>query len=200
MILGLTLRFGLAAALTAGTMAGIGYGLAATLLPAPARYYHTSYMRMAIPEGWNCGIEGTEHICGPINTPGAKSNTIMVLTAKERGPGDTLDHYRAYLGALHQSADDDGGTVILNELRDQQIGGQVWVVAVTEGSLLRDYRSYYYATVVGNLAALVTMSTHNSVADAHDADALRLLESLKLHKPPGGAGGIAVLAPESATP
>lgn len=177
-------RFLLAALASLALLAGVG-ALAATLLPAPPRYYHTSYMRLAIPEAWTCGAQGTEHVCALAEGP---RRALIVLTAKERGPNDTLDFYRSHLRDSEGRQDGRANPTAPGLVQDRRIGDQLWVVAALDESLLPGYRSHYYATVAGNIAVLVTFSVSLSLGDAHDGDLDRLLESLRLYRRPDGAG------------
>lgn len=178
------IRFLLSFVSTLTTVYFTGEILASVLMPRPLKYYHTTYMRIAIPGNWSCGVSGTEHICGPNRPIGNKSEAIIILTAKESGPQDTLENYRRHLAGMQSSRDrqENHDGVRIESINDRLIGGRAWVVASASGSELPGYKTVYFGTVAGDLSVLVTFSAVVEAAGRYDRHIIRLLESLKLYK------------------
>jgi hypothetical protein len=75
-------------------LCGAGAGLAYLAVPKVPRKYATAIFSFAVPAGWTCRREGSEHVCdfGP-----PPFDSMVVLTMKYRGPNDNLEVYEDHL-------------------------------------------------------------------------------------------------------
>ena len=70
--------------------------LALTANLAHAKRFRNAYVSFELPPNWNCKLEGSEWVCE--NDFSAKTKeAIIILSAKEVGPTDTLPAYMAHL-------------------------------------------------------------------------------------------------------
>jgi hypothetical protein len=128
-----------------------------------AELFRNSYITFELPHGWDCKAVETEWVCRPREVETAR-RTIVVLTAKVRGPNDRMDFYEDYLGTPRPpTVRGDGrerplSTVIY--MRREQMAGREWVRARHYQSLLPRFYSEYFATIDGQLAILLTFSAH----------------------------------------
>lgn len=173
--------------LVAGSMALVGFGSAQIFLPKPLNVFHTSYLSLAIPQGWHCAQGGTEYVCGRVlsDDPEDRRRAVIIFAAKLRGDHDTLDGYRDHLRSP-KSIDEDGLELshsIVESVKDRVIAGRLWVVGQHLHSEVPNYRTWYFATVAEDLAVLVTYSAHSNFAEEHLADVETVLRNLTLLKP-----------------
>ena len=162
-------------------LAGAGAALAALFLPKPVRYFHTSYMEFAIPDTWRCHRTGTEFICEPRVKPESGHRALMVVAAKHVGPMDDRQSYLDHLSAPRRIETEEGERLsVVEDARVIEVDGREWVYGAHFGSEIPGYRTRYYVSDTGNIAAAVTFSTHESVAGDYDREVDVLLGSLKL--------------------
>ncbi|WP_417720834.1 hypothetical protein [Salipiger sp.] len=180
-------RFALAFCATVLVLSAAGFGLARLLLPPPLTYYHSSYLSLSIPEGWWCAQEGTEFVCNrqPDDpaAPVAPRKAVIIFTAKIAGPQDTFDAYRAHLLTPRTLSGEVPATSTVEEVTEREIAGRRWIVGRHFGSELPNYRTWYFATVSGSLAVLVTFAAHRDVADDYAGDIDTVLRNLALTRP-----------------
>src|SRR3954463_6699411 len=63
---------------------------------AHAKLFRNAYVSFELPPNWNCKLEGSEWVCEN-DFAGKTKEAIIILTAKEVGPTDTLAAYLAHL-------------------------------------------------------------------------------------------------------
>ena len=63
---------------------------------ANAKIFRNAYISFEMPESWNCNLEQTEWVCRSEQGKEAKE-AIIILTAKEVGPTDSLALYEGHL-------------------------------------------------------------------------------------------------------
>jgi hypothetical protein len=139
-----------------------GYLLALASFPDPWQRFFNSYMSFYLPQGWECVPAGTEFVCRS-NESDVARRSLFVMTAKFIGPDDNYSYYERYLReprAPGVESDSSAPKSIVEAVEYRSISGQKWLVAVHRGSLLENYRTYYYVTLHKNLAVLITYSHH----------------------------------------
>jgi hypothetical protein len=83
---------------------------------------------------------------------------MMIMTAKEPGPDDSL---AAYTEHLRKIAPANGGTLVNGPVQ-VSLQGTLWIDATLLGSEIPNYYTRYMATVKDDLAVLYTFSVHKS--------------------------------------
>src|SRR5271156_4831665 len=63
---------------------------------AHAKLFRNAYVSFELPPNWNCKLEGSEWVCEN-DFAGKTKEAIVILTAKEVGPTDTLAAYLAHM-------------------------------------------------------------------------------------------------------
>ena len=164
-----------------------------TASAAPAKTFSNSYVSFELPDRWSCTLEQTEWVC----SPGATSESpqaIIILTAKEVGPSDSLPSYKSHLKTPKQITG-RGGNIITSEILtvdDKKIADQPWVDGFHKSSEVPNYLTRYLATTKGRIAVLVTFSAHQLFYSKYSADFLRAIGSLNVIAPkdnPNGRNG-----------
>ena len=166
---------------------------------AQAKLFKNSYLSIDLPERWNCSAEGTEWICKSDEEVAAKE-AIIIFTAKEAGPSDTIDQYEAYLKTPKTSTTETGQPVQsqVKIVQKTSLADQTWVDGLHLSSEIPNYYTRYIATTKGRIAILVTFSAHVSVYTKYSADFLNAIKSLRVIATPdlfqpkslvGGEGG-----------
>jgi hypothetical protein len=96
---------------------------------AAARIFANAFVSFEVPDSWECHLEETEWVCEEteVKTP---HSSIMVLAAKQIGPGDSLDAYYDHLAQVRTIRDKDGKPLRLSKVISVgrvRIGGSEWV-------------------------------------------------------------------------
>src|SRR4051812_44418763 len=96
--------------------------------PTFAKTFSNAYISFELPETWNCVLEQTEWVCRPV-APDIQQLGIIILTAKEVGPSDSLALYKSHLQQPRVIASRTGQPLNSSVLKveDRQINGQPWI-------------------------------------------------------------------------
>ncbi|HMN68869.1 MAG TPA: hypothetical protein PKC28_10060, partial [Bdellovibrionales bacterium] len=107
---------------------------------------------------------------------------IIILTAKEAGPTDTLPAYMAHLQSP-RTLSGRGGAPLKSQIihvKERMIANQLWVDGMHRGSEVGPYFTRYLATIKDRIAILVTFSAHNQHYTKYSADFIRAVDSLRV--------------------
>ncbi|MBX7230856.1 MAG: hypothetical protein K1X29_02095 [Bdellovibrionales bacterium] len=135
-----------------------------------------------MPPNWDCRREGTEWLCVSQYSQKAKE-AIIILTAKEAGPSDTLAQYEARLKEPRMLPKSNGGPAATSKILHVQqriINNQPWVDSLHMGSEVSSYYTRYLGTVKERIALLVTFSAHKSQYTLYSNDFIKAIESLRV--------------------
>ncbi len=148
---------------------------------AQAELFKSSYLSFELPSKWQCTLEGTEHVCSSSTQPG-KKEAVIVLTAKERGPSDSLAAYEQHLKSPRTIPDDKGKPISskIVQVKRSTINNHEWVDGFHESSEVANYFTRYMATIKDNLGILVTFSAHKKVYSKFSADFAKAIQSLRV--------------------
>ncbi|MDZ4660500.1 MAG: hypothetical protein SGJ18_02655 [Pseudomonadota bacterium] len=150
-------------------------------LAAHAELFKSSYLSFELPSKWQCTLEGTEHVCTS-TTQSGKKEAVIVLTAKERGPSDSLAAYEQHLKTPRTIPDDKGKPVQskIVQVKRSSVNNHEWVDGFHEGSEVANYFTRYMATIKDNLGILVTFSAHKKVYSKFSGDFAKAIQSLRV--------------------
>lgn len=157
--------------------------LAALLIAnsAHAKRFRNAYISFELPPNWNCKLEGSEWVCE--NDFSAKTKeAIIILSAKEVGPTDTLPAYLAHL-QTPRTLQGRGGVVSKSKIvhvKERMISNQMWIDGMHEGSEVGPYFTRYLATIKDRIAILVTFSAHKQHYTKYSGDFIKAVESLRV--------------------
>ena len=148
---------------------------------ASAKLFRNSYLQFELPERWNCVMEGTEWVCSSQNKNDSKES-IIILTAKEVGPQDTMAAYQNFLKTPKQVTGANGKKALsqVRIIRTIKINDQQWVDSLHLGSEIPGYYTRYLAMVKDRLAILVTFSAHQKSFTKYSGDFFRAVDSLRV--------------------
>ena len=155
--------------------------LAFNLPHAQAKLFQNSYISFEMPQNWECNPDGTEYVCISLYAKQAKE-AIIILTAKEIGPTDSLDAYETHLKTPRVLTDKSGKSVpskVLQVTR-RNIANHPWVESMHLGSEISSYYTRYLATVKDRIAILITFSAHKSHYTKYSKDFLQSVETLRV--------------------
>lgn len=144
-----------------------------------AKRFRNSYVSFELPPQWNCSLEKTEWVCVSSVSQRSKE-AIIILTAKEVGPSDSLPSYESYLKIPKSLTQKNGLTTPSKVLHVRQsvINHQPWVDGMHMGSEVLNYYTRYLATIKGKIAILVTFSAHKQHYTKYSSDFLNAIQSL----------------------
>ncbi len=151
---------------------------------ADAKTFTNSYVSFELPDKWDCALEQTEWVCRPVAADQAQQ-AIIILTAKEVGPSDSLPAYEAHLKTPRQISSRTG-TMIMSEILTvdgKKIADQPWVDGFHKSSEVPNYLTRYLATTKDRIAVLVTFSAHQLYYSKYSQDFLRAIGSLRVIAP-----------------
>lgn len=146
-----------------------------------AATFSNQYVSFELPSNWSCKLDGTEWLCVSQLEKQSKE-AIIVLTAKEVGPNDTLDAYMNNVKTPRVLQDVSGKPVTSQVLNVKQrlINNHPWVDGMQLGSEIASYYTRYLGTVKDRLAILVTFSAHKNHYTKYSQDFLKAVESLRV--------------------
>ena len=152
-----------------------------------AKKFATSYVSFDVLNNWHCYSEGTEWICADKSKKKALEATI-ILTAKQKGPMDSLSQYMSYLKNRRQVTSKRRGnfTSKVFHVKQREINKHLWVDGFHEGSEVKSYYTRYLVTTNKNLAILVTYSAHKNHYKKYASDFSSSINSLKVKDVPAG--------------
>jgi len=146
-----------------------------------AKRFRNAYVSFELPKNWDCKLEGAEWVCESSYTKKLRE-AIIILTAKEVGPADTLSAYEAHLKTPRMVPGKDGTpqrSQVLH-VKKRLIAGQLWIDGMHLGSEVGPYFSRYLATIKERIAILVTFSAHKEHYTKYSQDFLKAIESLRV--------------------
>lgn len=170
---------------------------------ANAKAFRNAYISFELPHSWNCSLEQTEWVCRSENSKEAKE-AIIILTAKEVGPTDSMSQYEGHLNTPIALTLKTGGTAeskIVYKSKTVQINDQPWIDGLHMGSEVPNYFTRYLATIKGKIAVLVTFSAHKQFYTKYSQDFFKAVMSLRVieTKNIGGNTDLGPIRPGSGT-
>lgn len=148
---------------------------------AEAKLFRNAYISFELPPNWDCKLEGTEWVCTSQFNRAAKE-AIIIFTAKEAGPTDTLPIYLNHLKSPKPLPGKDGIAVPSKVLhvKQRRISDWEWIDSMHLGSEISSYYTRYLATIKDRLAILVTFSAHKLSYTKYSNDFLKAIQSLRV--------------------
>lgn len=148
---------------------------------AHAKRFRNAYISFDLPPNWNCKLEGSEWVCEN-DFAGRTKEAIIILTAKEVGPTDTLAAYLAHLQTPRILSGRKGAPMKSQviHVKERLIANQPWVDGMHLGSEVGPYFTRYLATIKERIAILVTFSAHKEHYTKYSGDFIRAVESLRV--------------------
>ena len=147
-----------------------------------AKKFSTSYVSFDLLNNWNCYAEGTDWICGNKLNRKKASEAMIILTAKQKGPLDSMARYINYLKTPRtiKTRKNTQSTSKVIHSKQRMINKHMWVDGFHHGSEVPVYYSRYLVTIKGNLAILVSYSAHKKYYTKYAADFAASINSLKV--------------------
>lgn len=146
---------------------------------ANAKLFRNAYVSFELPPNWNCKLEGSEWVCENDFATKTKE-AIIILTAKEVGPTDTLPSYLAHL-QMPRALPGRNGTMTKSQIihvKERMIGNHMWIDGMHLGSEVGPYFTRYVATIKDRIAILLTFSAHKEHYTKYSSDFIKAIESL----------------------
>lgn len=145
------------------------------------KLFKNAYVSFELPPNWGCKLEGAEWVCENEFSKKQKE-AIIILTAKEVGPADTLANYTTYLQSIKTLPGKNGVPTKSKVINVQQrsINNQLWVDGMHEGSEVTAYFTRYMATIKDRIAILVTFSAHKEHFSKYSNDFRVAIDSLRV--------------------
>ena len=148
---------------------------------AHAKRFRNAYVSFELPPNWNCKLEGSEWVCEN-DFSGKTKEAIIILTAKEVGPTDTLAAYLAHL-QVPRTIIGRGGAQTKSQIihvKERMIGNQMWIDGMHLGSEVGPYFTRYLATIKDKISILITFSAHKEHFTKYSNDFIKAVESLRV--------------------
>lgn len=147
-----------------------------------AKVFHNAYISFEMPDSWKCNLEQTEWVCRSEQTKESKE-AIIILTAKEVGPTDSIDLYEQHLNSALPVTNRNGSpgqSQIQYKSKKVQINNQMWIDGLHLGSEVPNYFTRYFATIKDKIAILVTFSAHKMYYSKYSQDFFKSIMSLRV--------------------
>jgi hypothetical protein len=149
---------------------------------AQAKTFRNAYISFELPPNWNCSLEQTEWVCRSESNKESKE-AIIILTAKEVGPTDSIQLYEQHLNTPVSLNLKTGGSAlskIVYKSKNVQINDQPWIDGLHLGSEVQNYFTRYLASIKGRIAVLVTFSAHKQFYTKYSQDFFKAVMSLRV--------------------
>jgi len=147
-----------------------------------AKTFRNAYISFELPPNWNCSLEQTEWVCRSESNKESKE-AIIILTAKEVGPTDSIQLYEQHLNTpitLNLKAGGAAPSKIVYKSKTVQINDQPWIDGLHLGSEVQNYFTRYLASIKGRIAVLVTFSAHKQYYTKYSQDFFKAVMSLRV--------------------
>lgn len=151
-------------------------------LVSNAKVFRNAYISFEMPDTWSCKLEQTEWVCRSEQSKESRE-AIIILTAKEAGPTDSIALYEAHLDKAIQAQYKGGQSGFSKKIykpKTVSITDQQWVDGLHLGSEVRNYYTRYLATIKDKIAILVTFSAHHQHYAKYANDFFNTIKSLKV--------------------
>ena len=148
-----------------------------------AKKFSTSYVSFDLLNNWHCHPEGTEWICTSKLNRKKASEAMIILTAKQKGPADSLAQYINHLKSprtIKVSRAGRGFTSKVFHAKQRLINQHMWVDGFHQGSEVPVYYTRYLVTIKGSLSVLVTYSAHKDHYKKYASDFASSINSLRV--------------------
>ncbi len=148
---------------------------------AHAKRFRNAYVSFELPPNWNCKLEGSEWVCENDFSQKTKE-AIIILTAKEVSPTDTLPAYLAHL-QMPRTLPGRGGAPTKSQVihvKERMIANQMWIDAMHLGSEVGPYFTRYLASIKDRIAILITFSAHKEHYTKYSGDFIKAVESMRV--------------------
>lgn len=157
--------------------------LALLLTPlAQAKVFRNAYVSFELPDTWKCVLEHTEWVCRSESNKESKE-AIIILTAKEVGPTDSLAAYSNHLNTPQTTQTKTGAKItskVTYAPKQVKIHNHIWVDGLHLGSEVSNYFTRYLATIKDRIAILVTFSAHKNFYTKYSQDFFKAVTSLRV--------------------
>lgn len=153
-----------------------------TVSLASAKQFRNAYIAFELPDSWKCNLESTEWVCRSEFDREARE-AIIILTAKEVGPTDTIESYESHLTTPKTTTTRTGTPAqsrVTYKPKRVKINDQPWVDGLHLGSEVPNYFTRYLATIKDRIAILVTFSAHRQHYTKYSKDFFRAVSSLRV--------------------
>ncbi len=152
---------------------------------ANAKVFRNAYISFEMPDTWKCILEQTEWVCrsDPDKFQKEAKEAIIILTAKEVGPTDSIPQYEQHLNSPITMIGRNGSTApskIQYKAKKVQINDQVWIEGLHLGSEVNNYFTRYLATIKEKIAVLVTFSAHTQFYAKYSNDFYKTMMSMRV--------------------
>lgn len=147
-----------------------------------AKVFRNAYISFEMPDSWNCKLEQTEWVCRSEQAKESRE-AIIILTAKEVGPTDSIALYEAHLDKSIPAQYKGGENSLSKKIYKPKlvaITDQQWVDGLHLGSEVKNYYTRYLATIKDKIAILVTFSAHQQHYARYANDFFNTIKSLKV--------------------
>ena len=151
---------------------------------AHAEKFRNAYVSFDLPDNWSCQHEEVTWVCvSNANQPRGKE-AVIVLTAKEAGPSDTIAADAANLKSPRTIPGPNGP--LRSEVKhfgEQKFNGQPWLDSMHLHGELPNHYTRYLATVKDRLGILVTFTAHRKFYTKYSHQFARAIKSLAVVAP-----------------
>ena len=147
-----------------------------------ARTFKNAYISFEMLDTWKCNLEQTEWVCRS-EDPQEAREAVIILTAKEKGPTDTLAIYENHMNSPISTPTKTGTTMMSNivyKTMQNKINDQTWLDSLHTNSEVLNYHTRYLATIKDQIAILITFSAHNRYYAKHSTNFNNTVKSLRV--------------------
>ncbi|MCY4643313.1 MAG: hypothetical protein OXB88_01715 [Bacteriovoracales bacterium] len=153
-----------------------------------AKMFANEFIEFELPPNWDCHLDGGDWVCQS-NHEDRKKEAIIIMSAKDRGSEDSLEHYKKHLkkGRSYQVA--EGKTYVSRPkyVRSRRIGEYLWIDALQLAGEVPGYYTRYMATVKGEVGTAVTFTVIKNKYDDYKDIFDKIISSIRFFEGKGKA-------------
>lgn len=147
-----------------------------------ARTFKNAYISFEMPDTWNCKLEQTEWVCRSEDNQESKE-AVIILTAKEKGPTDSVAQYESHMNSSITTTTKTGQTLtsrVIYKAQTNRYNDQPWIDSLHQDSEVKHYYTRYLASIKDQIAILVTFSAHNKYYSKYSVHFANTVKSLRV--------------------
>lgn len=153
-----------------------------------AKSFSTSYLQLDIPEDWSCQKVQNDYACQPSSTSQLSKFAVLVISAKQSLPTDTLETLRMQLKAPPNTQQRTPVTSKLEWSKTLETAGETWVENLHLNREIENFYTYQLGTVARGLVILLSYSYEKSKSKDLESLVNLFRTSLQLLVAPSNSG------------
>ncbi len=153
---------------------------------AQAKLFQTNFVKIQLPNNWNCRQEELDWVCQPDNVAERSEVILVVVTKAVNAVDDTWEKYQVVLNTPREMRDPLGKAYKsqIRYVRKREIKTWPWIDSLQLGPEIPGWYTRYVASMKEKIAVLITYSIAESTYAKWSPIMDSVIESTEIHFDP----------------